>query len=109
MPALKVFLVKEFDVVVEADSMDEAEEAAIQSIDCGDVDYHWNPPGWEVANVVETDEVPIMGIGRQGTFVHISDAVSAEERDLFKCEHGVQVDMLGHGCMECEDQGVDLR
>lgn len=102
MPVFKVFFEKTVEVVVEGESREAVEEAARLTIDSGDIDYDWGPEDWELVNVVESDESPEMGIGKDSGLVHISDAVPAEERDPLECEHGREVDMLGRGCPECE-------
>lgn len=85
MPAFEVFFEKEFSVVVDAESSEEAEAAAHQSIEDGDIDCEWDTPEWEVVNVVECDRDPEMGIGAESTLVDISDAVPASEREPLVC------------------------
>lgn len=62
MPNYLITLTKEFDVVVTAESVKDAEEAVYSAAEMGEVDRDWGEIDWEVSSASETNEAAIMGV-----------------------------------------------
>ena len=85
MPAFKLTFRKEFDLVVQAESKKEVDEAAMEMMLCGALDYEWNTGEWDFECGFPISEKPDHGVV-DGEIVNIMDYAPKGKAALKKGE-----------------------